>query len=94
MICINLLLGTVIKHLQRLYADGKAAGQTLFVHIVVGVPAGMIVVLQLVVQTAESVAPPSGGTQPFLQGTLMAAAASINRSDTSLSAFTVPFRSR
>ena len=44
MICIDLLLGTVIKHLQRLYADGKAAGQTLFVHIVVGVPAGVVIV--------------------------------------------------
>lgn len=61
MICIDLLLGTVIKHLQRLYADGKAAGQTLFVHIVVGVPAGVVIVLQLVVQTGNA-----GGTEPGL----------------------------
>mgnify|MGYP000201219731 CR=1 FL=1 len=49
-----LLLCAVIEHLESLDADCEAIGETLLVHVVIGVSSGVIVVLKLMVESGDA----------------------------------------
>ena len=89
----NLLFFALIELLQNLHSNGEAVGNALFVKVIIGVLAGVIIALQLVVQAGNA-----GDTETTLCESCGIGCAAEGRDPAFLArdtkALTVPLRSR